>query len=156
MNLRNPPFENCIMGLFITILIIAFCVLELGNVIMMYVMPEFKFSNGIGVFNAWNNSKSDDETHALAKYLVRWVANSKVIFIGLLILILILGSELLQLYSMLVMAVTTILFFITMFPIIWKADRKGQINPKNYAIIVFVEVLVITGAFTTAFVLGIM
>ena len=93
----------------ITIITIIFIVLEFGNVIMMYVMPEFKLSNGIGVFNAWNKSKGNEEVHNLAKYLVRWVANTKLIFIGLLIVILILGSPEVQLYSMLVMAVTTLL-----------------------------------------------
>jgi len=144
------------MGL-LAIITIAFCVLEFGNVIMMYVMPEFKFSNGIGVFNAWSKSKDDEEIHALAKYLVRWVANSKLIFIGLLILILIFapGSDLL-LWTMLVMALTTIAFFVTLFPIMRKADKKGQISPKNYSIILFVEVFVISGAFIAAFVLGLM
>ena len=120
-------------------------------------MPEFKFSNGIGVFNAWNKSKDDEEIHSLAKYLVRWVANSKLIFIGLLILILIFapGTDLL-LWTMLVMALTTIAFFVTLFPIIRKADKKGQVSPKNYSIILFIEVFVISGAFIAAFVLGLM
>jgi len=120
-------------------------------------MPEFKFSNGIGVFNAWNKSKNDGEIHALAKYLVRWVANSKLIFIGLLILILIFaGTSTLLLWTMLVMALTTIAFFVTLFPIIRKADKKGQISPKNYSIVLFIEVFVISGAFIAAFVLGLM
>lgn len=145
------------MGL-LAIITIVFCVLEFGNVIMMYVMPEFKFSNGIGVFNAWNKSKNDEEVHALAKYLVRWVANSKLIFIGLLILILIFttpGSPLLV-WTMFIMAITTIAFFVTLFPIIRKADKKGQISPKNYSIILFAEVFMISGAFIAAFVLALM
>ena len=128
-------------------------VLEFGNVLMMYLMPEFKFSNGIGVFNAWNKSKGNEEVHRLAKYLVRWVANTKVIFIGLLIVILILGSPDLQLYSMLIMAVTSMLFFFTMFPIMRKADKESEISPKGYSIILFVEVFVISSAFLTVFVL---
>ena len=140
----------------ITIITIIFIVLEFGNVIMMYFMPEFKLSNGIGVFNAWNKSKGNEEVHNLAKYLVRWVANTKLIFIGLLIVILILGSPQVQLYSMLVMAVTTLVFFFTQFSIIRKMDKKGQITPKSYSIILFFEVFLITGAFITAFVLSIL
>ncbi|MHA1111462.1 MAG: hypothetical protein ACTSRE_10205 [Promethearchaeota archaeon] len=139
----------------ITIITIVFIVLEFGNVLMMYIKPEFKISNGIGVFNAWNKSKEDEEMHHLAKYLLRWVANTKLIFIGLLIVILIWGDSLVQLYSMLVMTVTTLAFFFTQFPIIRKADKKGRISPKNYSIILFCEVFLITGAFTAAFVLGV-
>ncbi len=131
-------------------------VLEFGNVLMMYIMPEFKISNGIGVFNAWNKSKGNEEVHNLAKYLLRWVANTKLIFLLLLIVILIFGSPQVQLYSMLAMAISTLLFFFTQFSIIRKMDKKGQITPKNYSIILFIEVFLITGAFITAFVLSIM
>jgi hypothetical protein len=123
---------------------------------MMYVNPEFKYSNGIGVFTGWESSKGNEEVHGLVKYLVRWVANTKLIFIGLLIVILILGDSVIQLYSMLVMAVTTLAFFFALFPLIRKLDKKGFIIPKNYSIILFLEVFLITGAFTAAFLLGIL
>ena len=131
-------------------------VLELLNILMMYLKPEFKYSNGIGVFNGWDASKGNEEVHGLAIYLVRWVANTKLIFIGLLIVILVLGSREVQLYSMLVMAVTTAVFFIALFPLIRKLDKKGHITPKYYSVILFFEVFIITGAFTTAFVLSLL
>ncbi len=140
----------------ITIITIVFMVLEFGNVLMLYLMPEFKFSNGIGVFNAWNESKENEEMHNFAKYLVRWVANTKLIFILLLVIILILGGPQVLLYSMLVMAISTVAFFFTLFPIMRKMDKKGQISPKNYSIILFFEVFLITGAFITAFMLSIL
>lgn len=140
----------------ISIVTIVFIVLESLNVLMMYFNPEFKFSNGIGVFNSWDASKGNEEVHGLAKYLVRWVASTKLIFIGLLIVILAIGSPDVQLYSMLVMAVSTAVFFFALFPLIRKLDKKGHITPKNYSIILFFEVFIITGAFITAFVLSIM
>jgi hypothetical protein len=140
----------------ITIVTIAFMVLESLNILMMYLKPEFKYSNGIGVFNGWDMSKGNEEVHGLAKYLVRWVANTKLIFIGLLIVILAIGTHEVQLYSMLVMAVTTAAFFFALFPLIRKLDKKGHITPKNYSLILFLEVFLITGAFTTAFVLSIL
>ncbi len=130
-------------------------VLEFGNVLMMYLKPEFKVSNGVGVFNAWNKSKGNEEVHNLAKFLVRWVANTKLIFIVLLLVILLIPVPDLQLYSTLVIAVTSMLFFFTMFPIMRKMDKKGQISPKNYSIILFFEVFLISGAFLTVFILSV-
>ncbi len=140
----------------ITIVSIFFIVLESLNILMMYIKPEFKYSNGVGVFNAWNKSKGNEEVHNLAKYLVRWVANTKIIFIGLLIVILVIPYPDIQLYSMLVMAITTFMFFITLFPIIRRMDKKDQITPKNYSLILFFEVFIITGMFTAAFILSLM
>lgn len=131
-------------------------VLEFGNILMMYLMPEFKLSNGIGVFNAWGKSKENEEMHTLAKYLLRWVANTKLIFIGLLIVILIWGTPQVKLYSMIVMAVTTLIFFFTQFPIMRKADKNGNIAPKGYSLILFCEVFLITGMFLATFVLSLM
>lgn len=140
----------------ITIVTIAFMVLEFGNILMMYLMPEFKLSNGIGVFNAWNKSKENEEMHNLAKYLLRWVANTKLIFIGLLIVILIWGTPDVKLYSMLVMTLTTLVFFFTQFSIIRKADKNGNVAPKGYSLILFGEVFLITGMFLLTFVLSVM
>ena len=139
---------------FITIITIGFMVLEFFNVIAMYFMPEFKPANAVGVFKAWKMSKGNEDVHDLMKYLIRWVANSKLIFIALLAVILILGSPAVQVYSMLAMAASTFVFFISLFPLILKMDKKGQLTPKLYSIILFFEVLLITGAFVTAFVFG--
>ena len=139
----------------ITIMIIVFMVLEFGNVLMMYLKPEFKVSNGVGVFDAWNKSKGNEEVHNMVKYLVRWVANTKLIFIALLLVVLIIPVPEIQLYSTLVIATTSMLFFITLFPIMRKMDKKGQISPKNYSIILFIEVFIISGALLTGFILSV-
>ena len=141
---------------FITTVTIAFMVLEFFNVIAMYFMPEFKFANAVGVFKAWKMSKGNEDVHNLMKYLIRWVANSKLIFIALLGVILILGSPEMQMWSMLAMAASTFVFFISMFPLMIKMDKKGQVTPKNYSIILFFEVFLITAAFTSAFVFAIL
>ena len=65
-----------------------FIIIELTNVLALYFNPETKKGNGIGVFNAWEKSKLDPEMHNFVKYLVNWVAGSKLIFISLLIVIL--------------------------------------------------------------------
>ena len=73
----------------ITAVTIGFLILEAINVITLYFFPESKLANGIGVFKAWEKSKADPVIHNFIKYLVNWVAGTKLIFILLLIAILI-------------------------------------------------------------------
>jgi len=46
--------------------------------------PGSKYANSIGVFNAWEKSKQAPELNDLVKYLVNWVAGTKIIFTPLL------------------------------------------------------------------------
>ena len=43
---------------FIEIAIIGFIVLEITNVIALYFFPRSKYANSVGVFKAWEKSKS--------------------------------------------------------------------------------------------------
>jgi len=72
----------------LTVVTIGFLILEAANVITLYFFPGSKYANGVGVFKAWEKSKGDPEIHNLIKYLVNWVAGTKLIFILLLIVIL--------------------------------------------------------------------
>lgn len=72
----------------LTIITIGFIVLEATNVLTLYFFPVSKYANGVGVFKAWEKSKADPEIHNFIKYLVNWVAGTKLIFILLLIVIL--------------------------------------------------------------------
>ena len=71
---------------------IAFGVLEILNVLMLYFTPETKMGNGVGVFNAYEKSKADPEVHALVRYLINWVAGTKLIFIALLAVVVVVGK----------------------------------------------------------------
>ena len=55
----------------------AFLLLEFFNVLALYFKPTMKQANAVGMFNAWEKSKSDPELHNLVKYLVYWVAGTK-------------------------------------------------------------------------------
>lgn len=77
----------------LTYAIIGFLVLETLNVFMLYFTPGTRRGNGLGVFNAYEKSKADAEVHALVKYLINWLAGTKLIFIALLIVILISGNN---------------------------------------------------------------
>jgi hypothetical protein len=55
-------------------------------------------------FNAWEKSKADPEIHQFIRYLVDWVAGTKLIFIALLVVILLTVGEETQLFGYLLFA----------------------------------------------------
>ena len=118
---------------FISIVIIGFLILEATNVFTLYFFPGSKYANGVGVFKAWDKSKSDPEIHNFVKYLVYWVAGTKLIFILLLIVVLYSMDDQDLVYIGIAMALAIASFFWRLFPLIRKMDRKDQIDPKNYS-----------------------
>jgi len=102
-------------------------------VIALYFFPETKFANSIGVFKAWEKSKSDPALHNFVKYLVNWVAGTKLIFILLLIVILFTADDQAMIHTGAALAVSIASFFWRLFPLIRKMDSEDQIEPKNYS-----------------------
>ncbi len=119
--------------IWIKIAIIAFIILETGNIMMMYFLPDSKMGNGVGVFKAWEKSKTDPEIHNFAKYMVNWVAGTKVIFILLLIVFLVWGDDKTLPFVGAAMTLSIATFFFRLFPIIKDMDQNGQIDPKGYS-----------------------
>ena len=120
------------MGI-LSIAIIAFLVLETSNVVMLYFIPGTRKGNGLGVFNAYEKSKADPEVHALVRYLIFWVAGTKLIFIALLIVVLIKGDESTILFSVIALIFSILTFFWRLYPIVRKMDKDNQITPKGYS-----------------------
>ena len=112
---------------------IGFVILETSNVAALYFFPDSKMANSMGVFKAWEKSKADPEVHDMVRYLVNWVAGTKLIFILLLTVLLARAdAESLTLAGIaLVLSIST--FFWRLFPLIKKMDRNDQISPKNYS-----------------------
>ena len=52
------------------IAIITFMVLEFSNILALYFKPDFKFSNAIGIFNAFEKTKEKPDTKDFVRYLV--------------------------------------------------------------------------------------
>ena len=104
----------------VKIVIIAFILLELTNVVALYFAPGSIKANAVGVFSAWEKSKQDPEIHDFVKYLVYWVAGVKLIFLALLAVILVFGDLNLQRLSLLALGLTTATFF-------WRLDRKSVV-----------------------------
>ena len=114
---------------------IGFLTLEATNVIAIYFFPDTKYANSIGVFKAWEKSKSDPEVHNFVKYLVNWVAGTKLIFILLLIVILLTADDQAMILTGGALAISIASFFWRLFPLIRKMDHEGQIDPEKYSII---------------------
>ena len=134
----------------ITIVIIAFLILEATNVVALYFFPDSKLANSVGVFKAWEKSKGDPEIHNFVKYLVNWVAGTKLIFILLLIVILYTADDKTLLLTSAALVLSIASFFWRLFPLIRLMDRDDQIDPKNYSSVlgwmILAFVLVFLGA----------
>jgi len=118
----------------IKIFIIGFLFIESANVIALYFFPVSKYANAVGIFNAWEKSKSDPEIHNFGKYLVNWVAGAKLIFIMLLIVILFTASDQALTLTGVALVISIASFFWRLFPLIRKMDWDGQITPKKYSV----------------------
>ena len=113
--------------------IIAFLLLESTNIAALYFFPDSKLANSVGVFKAWEKSKDDPEIHNFVKYLVNWVAGTKLIFILLLVVILLTGDDQTLLLTGLALTISIAVFFWRLFPLVRQMDRDDQIDPKNYS-----------------------
>jgi len=119
--------------IWIKIALVGFIILESGNIFVLYFFPDSKLANGMGVFIAWERSKDDPGIHDLARYLVNWVAGTKLIFIGLLIVLLFTADQTALLLTAGVMALTISSFYWRLFPLIRKMDSQSQIEPPGYS-----------------------
>lgn len=116
----------------LSIAMLVFIVMESANVAILYFWPGSQLGNGVGVFNAFHHSESDEQK-LFASYLVNWVAGVKLIFIFLLGVILILGDETVQLWAVVAMILSIATYFWRLHPIIKKLDDMGCITPRGYS-----------------------
>ena len=137
----------------IKIVLLAFILLEVSNVLALYFAPGSKKANAVGVFTAWEESKQYPEIHDFIKYLVNWVAGAKLIFLLLLIMIVLFADLKIQQMSLLVLAITTASFYWRLFPLIKKMDKNGQIDPKNYSVVLGVMIAVFIAVFLLAYII---
>jgi len=135
---------------FIKVVILLFILLEASNVLALYFAPGSKYANAVGVFTAWEKSKQYPEIHDFVKYLVYWVAGSKLIFFLLLAVIIIYADSNTQQMSLIALIIATLSFYWRLFPLIKKMDRNGQVEPKNYSIVLGIMIFVFIAVFTIA------
>jgi len=113
--------------------ILIFTTIEAGNIMLLYFMPGSRLGNGVGVFNAWEESKENPKFHEFATYLVNWVAGAKLIFIMMAIVVIIFGNHLTQLFTVVALILSILSFYWRLYPAIIKMDKKGEITPKGYS-----------------------
>ena len=117
----------------LNIAIYIFVALELSNVLIMYFKPDFKYGNSMFIFKEWQLTKKNESEHLLLRYMVRWVANCKLIFISLLLTIALAGSDGQKLMSVVVTIFSIGVYFITLHPLIKRLDKLGEIHPTGYS-----------------------
>lgn len=117
----------------LSISIIIFCIMELGNVFILYFIPDSKLGNGVAVFNNWKESKKDTSLDLFIHYMAYWVAGVKLIFIFLLMVVLFTGTELTKVWAVTSMILSIATYFWKLHPIIKKLDNMGKITPKGYS-----------------------
>ncbi len=117
----------------IDIILLFFIVMEGTNVIILYRKPDFPYGNGVGVFNHWHKAQEEEDSKLFITYLVNWVANCKLIFIALLVVILATGSTFTKTVAVAVMIPAVAAYFLTLHPLIKALDNKGHITPKGYS-----------------------
>jgi len=128
--------------MFVKIVILGFIILETLNVLALYFKPGTKKANAVGVFSAWETSMQYPDIHNFIKYLVNWVAGTKLIFLLLLSVIVIFGNLEIQRLSLLALGIATFSFYWRLFPLIRKMDREGKIKPDNYSIVLGVMIFI--------------
>lgn len=114
----------------LSIAILIFVVMESANVAILYFWPGSRLGNGVGVFNAFHNSENEEQK-LFASYLVNWVAGVKLIFIFLLAVILIIGTEPVRLWAVVAMILSIATYFWRLHPTIKKLDAMGCITPRD-------------------------
>jgi cytochrome b561 len=134
----------------IQVVIAGFILLEASNVLALYFFPDSKLANSVGVFKAWERSKQDPELHNFMRYLVNWVAGTKLIFILLLVVMLFRADQETLVLAGIALIISISSFFWRLFPLIRRMDREGEIEPKNYSAVLGWMILALILVFLTA------
>lgn len=119
--------------LVLNIVLALFILLELSNVLALYFSPTLKQANAVGVFKAWDKSKKDSDIHNLIKYLIFWVAGSKIIFLALLIVVLFFADPTIKIFATLALVLSISSFYYKMYPLIKQMDKNNELDPKGYS-----------------------
>lgn len=129
--------------------ITVFCFIETLNILTLYFKPNSRIGNGLGVFNSLDKALADEEKKDFVSYLINWVAGTKLIFVMLGVVVVVLGDITLHFYTVIALILSILSFYWRLYPIIRKLDHAGEITPKgysrtlNYMIIGFLSMFVI-------------
>lgn len=139
----------------LNIAIVAFVILEFGNVMILYFAPDSRLGNGVAVFDPWFAAKEDKAMRLFARYLVNWVAGTKLIFIVLLLAILATAGDATKIAAVFAMVASIATYYVGLHPIIRKLDDMGQVTPAGYSKTLFMMITGFQAMFVIAAVAGI-
>jgi hypothetical protein len=111
-------------------------------------------ANSVGIFNAYEKSKSDSEMHNFVNYLVNWVAGTKLIFLALLTVIILFGTAMMQYWALWALMLSISTFYWKLYPLVKKMDSESQLATKGYSrtlgvmISAFIIVFLIVAVYT--------
>jgi hypothetical protein len=134
----------------LTWVFVVFGLFEVMNVAVLYALPGSRKANGVGVFTAWEKSKADPEVHLLVRYLVYWVAGVKVIFLALLAVVVLTGTQETKVAAGWALAASIAVFFWRLFPLARRADARGQMRPAGYSWVLGIMIAVMVVAIVLA------
>jgi hypothetical protein len=137
-------------SLVLQIVVAAFLLLETANVAALYFAPGSTRFNAVGVFRGWTDSAADPDLHAFVRYLVFWVAGTKVIFIALWLVVLIVGEPRTQLLASAVMVPAVATFYWRLFPLVRRLDSRGKVQPRGYSTVLGIMIAGLISAFVVA------
>lgn len=132
------------------VIILLFMLLESANVLSLYFWPENPYANGVGVFRAWEKSKADPTMHRFARYLVNWVAGTKLIFLLLLGIILWRGDAVIWRLTAAALALAIATFFWRLYPLARQMGQAGELTPSRYDRTLAAMIAVMVAAFLLA------
>lgn len=67
------------------------------------------------------------------QYLVNWVANCKLIFLALLVVVVLFDNEIITICAVMTTILSIAIYFVTLHPIIKQLDEMDEIQPKGYS-----------------------
>lgn len=119
--------------LFLQVVVGVFLALEAANVAALYLAPGSPRANAVGPFAGWHDSMADPDLHRFVRYLVYWVAGTKLIFLALWLVILLAAPVRTQVIASAVMVPAIATFYWRMYPIVRDLGRRGKVVPRGYA-----------------------
>lgn len=136
------------------VLVGLFLLMESANVLALYVRPGSQRFNAVGVFAGWQHSQADPELRDFVRYLVFWVAGTKIIFIALWLVILLTAAPDTQVAASAVMIPAIATYFWRLHPLARGMDRQGQMHPPGYSRALAMMIVGILGIFVAVTVLA--
>lgn len=113
--------------------IAVFLIMELSNILILYFKPDFRYGNSMNVFKRWHEAQEREDERLFVKYMVNWVANCKLIFLALLMVVLVCGNEIITVCAVAATILSIAIYFVTLHPVIERLDEMGEIQPKGYS-----------------------